>query len=339
MTKYSKLLILNLILILFFWACSKSPQKNTLDGMVQGSYYHIIYYATPTQNQSVSQDLQNLFNQIDQSVSLWNKESLINQVNQNKDVELDSIFIDCFVKSQEISELTEGYLDCTIGALVEKYGFAAKEREEITQEQIDSLLQYVGYNNIKIENSRIKKKFAQTKIDFNAIAQGYTSDKIAQYFFQKGITNFIIDIAGEVRANGTKDNGKLWTCAIEQPSDSSNQERSYNTYLELKDQSIVTSGNYRKYYIDEKGNKKSHTIDPFTGRSVTHNLLSVSVVDKSATLCDGLATAFMVMGLEKSKTFLQHHPHIQAHFIYWDKNQYQTYTTPNLKHRINYIRE
>lgn len=335
MNLYLKPLIVSLLIIPFIISCQKEkPSEYTLDGMVQGSYYHIVYYATQTQNQTIKQDITNIFSQIDKSVSLWHKESIINQVNDNKNPTLDTIFIECFNKSQEISALTLGNLDCTIGALVEKYGFAAKNREQITQTQIDSLLKYVGYKNLRIENQKLIKKYSQTKIDFNAIAQGYTTDKISEYLLSQNIESFIVDVGGEVRANGKKENGKLWRCAIEQPSDSIDSERKYNTYLELKNNSIVTSGNYRKYYIDESGTRKSHTISPFNGKSVDHSLLSASVVAQDATLADGLATAFMVMGLEKTKEFLIKHPHLKAHLIYWENNQFQTYTTENLKPEI-----
>ena len=326
-----KHLILSLLIIPLFFSCqSNKIEKHSLDGIIQGSYYHIVYYATPKQHSEAKKDILQLFKQIDKSVSLWEKGSIINQMNQNLDPVLDTIFIECFTKSQEISALSSGSLDCTIGALVEKHGFAAKKREKLSQKEIDSLLQYVGYQTVSIENKRLKKKYPQTKIDLNAIAQGYTTDKISELLLSKDIKNFIVDITGEVRANGKKENNKSWLCAIEQPSDSSNQERQYNTYVELNNTSIVTSGSYRKYYIDENGEKKSHTIDPKTGKSVEHTLLSVSVISPSAILADGLATSFMVMGLEKAKEFLKHHPELKAHFIYWENNQYKTYTTPNL---------
>lgn len=301
--------------------------------MTQGSYYHIVYLATDKQNETVKEDINRLFSQIDNSLSLWNEKSLINKINNNQNPNLDSLFIDCFNWSQKISQFSGGYLDCTVGLLVEKYGFAKKEKQNISQETIDSLLQFVGYKNVRIENNKILKTYPQTKIDLNAIAQGYTTDKISWLLKSKGINNFIVDVGGEVRASGKKEKGENWLCGIEQPAKDSDSERSYKTYLELQDQSIVTSGSYRKYYTDSLGNRRSHAIDPFTGKSVEHNLLSVSVVDSSATFCDGLATAFLVMGLDKSKEFLSKHPNLKAHFIYFEDNQYKTYTTPNLKLR------
>jgi len=337
--KYSKLLKTNSLFpallalcTLFFLSCNKEKTtKYTLDGIAQGSYYHIVYLANEGQNRGVKEEITTLLTQIDNSLSLWKEGSLINKINQNQDPILDSLFIDCLNWSQKISHLTGGYLDCTIGLLVEKHGFAAKKQEPLNQEIIDSLLQYVGYKTISIEDGKLRKTYPQTKIDLNAIAQGYTTDKVSWLLKSKGITNFIVDIGGEVRASGTKEKGESWLCGIEQPAQNSLSERSYKTFLKLKDEAIVTSGSYRKYYQDSLGNRYSHAIDPFTGKSVRHNLLSVSVVDSSATLCDGLATALLVMGLDSSKTFLSAHPNLKAHFIYFEDNQYKTFTTPNLK--------
>lgn len=334
MNSYLKKLILSLLtvfIISVFSSCqSNKVEKYSLDGMVQGSYYHIVYYATYSQHQDAKKSIDKLFKDIDKSVSLWEESSIINKVNLNLDPLLDTIFIDCLTKSQEISALSSGSLDCTIGGLVEMHGFAVRERQNLSQEIIDSLLQYVGYKNISIENNRLKKKYPQTKIDLNAIAQGYTTDKISELLLSKDIKSFIVDITGEVRASGKKKDDKSWLCAIEQPADSANQERQFDTYVELNNTSIVTSGTYRKYYIDKDGKRKSHTIDPKTGKSVEHTLLSVSVISPSAILADGLATAFMVMGLEEAKEFLKDYPELKVHFIYWEDNDYQTYTTPNL---------
>lgn len=332
MDSFLKNLTISLCIIPFLFSCQKEkPNQFILDGMVQGSYYHIVYYATQAQNERVKKDIDSIFSKVDNSISLWVEGSLINKINNNIDVEVDSIFIDCYNHSHEVSELTSGAFDCTVGGLVEVYGFAAKNRQKVTDKQVDSLLKYVGYKNIRLENKRLIKKYKQTKLDFNAIAQGYTTDLITNYFLKKGIKNFIVDVGGEVRANGKKENGKLWRCAIEQPSDSLDAERKFNSYIELDNNSVVTSGSYRKYYIDEQGEKKSHTIDPKTGKSVTHSLLSVSVIASNATIADGLATSFMVMGLEKSKEFLRLHTNLKAYFIYSDsKTKYKTYATSNL---------
>jgi len=334
MNKYLKSVIVSLAIASILVSCTQQnkTEEYALDGLVQGSYYHIVFYSTQEQRDIAKGGIDSIFKAIDASISLWQPSSIINKVNGNKNVELDSIFIDCFTASQKISELTDGSLDCTVGGLVDAYGFAAKKKMTINQKQIDSLLQYVGYKNVRLKGKKLIKKYPQTQLDFNAIAQGYTSDKVGQYLSSKGINNFIVDVGGEVIAKGKKKNGALWRCAIEKPAKTADSDQEYSSYLELDNCAVVTSGSYRKYYTDDKGIRHSHTIDPKTGSSVTHSLLSVSVVTKTSIEADGLATAFMVMGLENSRKWLSTHKNIGAYFICASKdNSFDTYCTPNLK--------
>lgn len=331
------------------FSCSNTEKRMQIDGLVQGTYYHIIFYATDTTN--ISRDLKQIFADIDKTLSLWEDSSIVNKVNRNEDVELNKIFTDNFIFSQKFSEITNGAFDITVGDLVRKQGFANKNREPLSEEQIDSLLQYVGYKNVAIKNNKLIKKYPQTQIDFNAIAQGYTSDYIANYFKKRGINSFIVDVGGEVICGEAKPNGKKWTVAIEKPENdnppldsmsntpandqikSVKQRQAIDTVY-LKNAAIVTSGNYRKFYI-ENGVKYSHTIDPSTGRPVTHTLLSASVIAPDATAADALATACMVMGLEKTQEFLRTHDEYAAYLIYsdaqgnlktWQSNNFNKYT-------------
>lgn len=297
-------------------SCSSGEKRYEFDGMVQGTYYHIVVYGSDSTGMSKGFD--SIFNIIDQSVSLWEKNSTVCKVNRNEDVELDQAFIDNFLAAKDLNILSEGALDITVGALVREYGFTTKARSTISQQQIDSMLQYTGMENLKIEGKKIVKKYPETQIDFNAIAQGYTTDLITKYLDKRGCSAFLIDVGGEVFARGIKPDKKKWNVAIEKPAKSKEEERTYNTIVLLENESIVTSGSYRKYY-EEGGVKYSHTIDPKTGKPVRHSLLSASVIAKDATTADGLATAFMVMGLEKAKEFLEKHKEYNAYFIYSDE--------------------
>ncbi len=330
-------------------SCSKTEKRVQMDGFAQGTYYHIIFYSKDTVG--IKKDLEQIFNDIDRSLSLWVDSSIVNKVNRNENVELNKIFTDNFIFSQKFSEITNGAFDITVGDLVRKQGFANKNREPLSEEQIDSLLQYVGYKNVAIKNNKLIKKYPQTQIDFNAIAQGYTSDYIANYFKKRGINSFIVDVGGEVICGEAKPNGKKWTVAIEKPENdnppldsisntpandqikSVKQRQAIDTVY-LKNAAIVTSGNYRKFYI-ENGVKYSHTIDPSTGRPVTHTLLSASVIAPDATTADALATACMVMGLEKTQEFLRTHGEYAVYLIYsdaqgnlktWKSNNFNKYT-------------
>lgn len=318
------------LLVVVFTAC-KEEKRYTYDGMVQGTYYHIVFYAK--NDKGVKQAIDSIYQAIDASVSLWHKNSTINKVNNNENPILDDIFIDNFNAAQKFSSLTQGAFDVTVGALVKAHGFTTSKRKELSEQQIDSLLNYVGYQKVHLQDKHLIKEYPQTQLDFNAIAQGYTSDCIANYFRKHNINSFIIDVGGEVAVGNNKPNNKKWKVGIETPPQqqdaSNNQDRTTSAIVLLENQAIVTSGNYRKFYVED-GKKYSHTIDPTTGKSVNHTLLSASVIAPCALEADALATAFMVMGVKKVQTFLQSHPQYPTYLIYSDSNgNMQTWYSKN----------
>ena len=330
-------------------SCSKPEaklQKFTLDGRVQGTYYHIVYYhfddKAATQKNLLTQagiqhGIDSIFKAIDETLSLWNPNSILSKVNENKETLLNQIFIDNFNSAMAFSELTDGDFDITVAPLIKAYGFANEKGSKPTDRQADSLLQYIGYKKVQIKNRRLEKQYPQTQLDFNAIAQGYTTDCISKYLSAHNITSHIVDVGGEVYASGKKPDGQQWRVAIEQPSDSIDAPRRYNTLVRLENQSIVTSGNYRKYTI-ENGIKYTHTINPHTGKPAKHSLLSVSVTAPTSTEADALATAFMVMGMEKAEQFMVKHPEYQAVFIYCDKDgKTKTKISETLKSKIETV--
>ncbi|MDR1725632.1 MAG: FAD:protein FMN transferase [Bacteroidales bacterium] len=311
-------------------------QRITIDGLTQGTYFHIVYYGNSDNSDKIKKGIDSIFSAIDNSLSLWNENSVITRLNNGEDVKLDKIFIDNFYYSREISDLTDGAFDITVGGLVEAYGFANKERRRLSQTEINDLLRCVGYKKISLseDSTHLVKEISQTKLDFNAIAQGYTSDLISDYLLSQQITSFIVDVGGEVFAKGLKPDKETWKVGLEEPAEDSLSEVKYDYLVELSDESIVTSGSYRKYYV-ENGMKYSHTIDTKTGKPVTHNLLSASVIAKKSYIADGLATAFMVMGVEKAKIFLETHKEFDAYFIFTNiKGEYETYATSGFKQKM-----
>lgn len=341
---FKALTYLSFILVLiFFSACKdeKTPElkKYTLNGRTQGTYYHIVYFAPSDKwciknNQKTSSQIKkgidSILTMIDNSISLWNPNSLLNKINSNQTNQMNKILIENFIESEKISKLTEGNFDISLGAVIEAHGFAAKERKKLSKQELDSMMLYVGYEKLRLEGNKLIKQYPQTRIDFNAIAQGYTTDVISKYLTNNKISQHIVDVGGEVYASEKKPDGQQWRVAIEKPSKDMYAEREYNSFVKLENKSIVTSGNYRKY-VEEDGIRLSHTIDPKTGYSVSHNLLSVSVIAENATLADGLATAFMVMGKEKAEEFLKAHPEYDAIFIYsTPEGEIETSHTKNL---------
>ncbi len=332
--------VLFLALITLFISCNQKKNLNLVkfNGEAQGTYYAITYYDENSTNYQVQID--SILDAFDMCVSLWEPNSLICNINRNDStIALDSIFTDIFNKSMKISEETEGAFDVTVGQLVNAWGFGYESRTKLNQTKIDSLLKFIGYKTVKIIDGKISKENSNTKIDFNAIAQGYSSDVIAKFLESKGINNYLIDIGGEVIGKGNKQDNSSWIVGIEKPSKESNDERVLEAKVKLNNKALATSGSYRKYY-EENGIRYSHTIDPKTGYPVKHTLLSASVLADKCWEADAYATAFMVMGLEKSKEFLLKNKNIEAYFIYSDENgNLKTFTSNGLKELLEEIKD
>lgn len=335
-----KYLIVVALSLLAAVACQRTEKPIQLQGEAQGTYYNIAYFDSHHRN--LQPQIDSLLRQFDLSASLWVDNSVIRRVNANQDSIVDSVFYDLLVKSLHIGQYTQGAFNCKIGALVNLYGFGFKNRADVTNEEIQQQLTIIRQDSSVIlpgpdVHHFILRKHPQVEYDLNAIAQGYSVDLVAQFFDSLGIHNYLVDIGGEVIARGAKPDGKSWTVGIERPSETKYSEQEIETAIELHDQSVVTSGNYRKYY-EQDGVRYSHTIDPGNGRPVSHSLLSVSVVSQQAWYADAMATAFMVMGLDKSLQFINSHPDnpdIQAvFFIYDDHGEYRTHATPQFQELI-----
>ena len=263
-----------------------------------------------------------------------NHDSKISKINSgDSTVVIDDFFIETFQLSNQIYKETNGLFDPTIGVLVNAYGFGPnKKQENLSQKQIDSLLQFVGFDKIVLNaNKTISKKYSQTFIDFNAIAQGYSVDVVVNYLKSKGIENAIVEIGGELFALGKNTiENKNWVVGIDDPLQKP-EERTLITKVNLENLGMATSGNYRKVMIDEKTGKKFvHIINPKTGLAQKNNVLSATVLSKSSAISDGYATAFMLMSLEESKLFLQNHKDLYVMLLYVDAtNKMQQFASDN----------
>ena len=308
-------------------SCVKQPQKTVLQGLAQGSYYAITYY--DEQGRNFQQGIDSIFHAVDLSVNLWVDSSVICKVNRNEEVELDQIFIDNFNIAQQAAELSGGYFDPTISPLVAAWGFGVGNGERITEngKLIDSLLQLVDYRKIRIEDGKVIKDNPAMQLDFNAVAQGYTSDLIAAFLDGKGIKHYLVDTGGEIMAKGGKPDGKPWVVGIEKPAENMDDERVVQTRVPLRDKGLVTSGSTRKY-VERDGKRYSHCIDPTTGWPVDHQVLSVTVLAENATWADALASICMVMGMEKSLELIKTMDGVEAYYIFVnDKGELETFAT------------
>lgn len=313
-------------------SCVRQPQKMVLQGLAQGSYYAITYF--DEQHRDFQQEIDSIFHAVDVSVNLWVDSSIICRVNRNEDITLDPIFIDNFNIAQEAAKLSDGYFDPTISPIVAAWGFSSKTGDSITPQLIDSLKRLVNYQNIRIENRKVIKADPNMKLDFNAIAQGYTSDMIAAFLESKGIKNYLVDTGGEIMARGSKPNDQPWIVGIEKPAANWDSERSVQTCIALRDKGLVTSGSSRKY-VERDGKRYSHCINPKTGYPVEHNVLSATVLAENSVWADALASICMVMGLEQSLPIIESLDGVEAYYIFVnDSNELETYATAGFKQLI-----
>lgn len=317
-----KILLFLCSMVCFGW--DTMPYK-TLQGQAQGSTYRIIY--EDKLGADLSKSMDSLFRIMDASMSLWDSNSLISRINDNTySGVVDQHFEKVFLSSQHISKKTNGYFDVTVGPLVKAWGFSkAKGLSSPTDLQIDSLRKLVNYKNVSLKSAAITKKYPNIQLDFNAIAQGYTVDLIAEFLSKKGILDFLVEIGGEVRASGRNQDDEVWKVGVENPSD----ENKLQAIVALNNKSLATSGSYRKFFLKD-GKKFSHAIDPHLGRPVSHNLLSVTVLANDCATADAYATAFLVMGLGKAKTAAKKQK-IDFLAIYEENGKIQTFSSTGFK--------
>ena len=301
------------------------------EGSVFGTFYHITYQSGQNLQTGVEATLQ----EVDKSLSPFNKESVITAINNNTSMDTNTMFTDVFQLAQEVSVATDGAFDITVAPLVNLWGFGFKNMDNVSEEKVDSLLQYVGYEKVKLVEGKIVKECPETMLDCSAIAKGYGVDAVGLYLESQGVKNYMVEIGGEVRVRGTNPKGELWHVGINKPNDDpTNMNNEIEQVLQLTQMAMATSGNYRNFY-EKDGKKYAHTIDPRTGYPVQHSILSSTVLTTDCATADAYATAFMVLGLDSAKQVLTKHPELMAFFIYADKDgNTQEWYTESLKNLI-----
>ncbi len=300
-------------------------------GSVFGTEYHITYQ----NGGDIHNELKEVMADVDNSLSPFNKESVITAINNGNNVEADSMFTEVFDMAKNVAEETQGAFDITVAPLVNAWGFGFKNKIDVSKEKIDSIRKYVGFEKVRMENGKVIKEDKNIMLDCSAIAKGYGVDAVGRYLEKKKIRNYMVEIGGEIRVKGCNPEGRLWKVGISKPIDDSlNVNGEIQEVLMVSDIAIATSGNYRNFYI--KDNKKyAHTIDPRTGYPVQHSILSSTVVAPTCALADAYATSFMVVGLDEAKKILTRHKELQAYFIYTDsKGKMATWCTKDLEDNL-----
>ena len=317
------LLIVGTVVIL-----KKQPPFRTNEGLVFGTVYKITYQHAD----DLHIDIKKALAEVDNALSPYNPNSIITRINQNRDTTLNAHFTHVFTLAQRVSEETDGAFDITVAPMVNAWGFGFKHSIEISPEAIDSLKEVVGYQKIAIEGDKVKKTDERVMLDCSSIAKGYGVDIVARALDKKGVQHYMVDIGGEVVVKGKNPRMKTWRIGINKPvEDSLSINQELQTILEVSGIGMATSGNYRKFYYKD-GKRYAHTIDPRLGQPVQHNILSATVVAADCTTADAYATAFMVMGLEKSMEFCNNHPELNAYFICdGEGDTYEIHYTPGME--------
>lgn len=297
-------------------------------GLVFGTSYNITYQS----NDNLKPEIEKALAEVDASLSPFNEKSVITHVNKNEAVTLDDHFITVFRLSSEIYKDTEGAFDITVAPFVNAWGFGFKNGITPDCHAIDSLMQFVGFDKVKLQDGKIIKTDDRLMLDCSVIAKGYGVDAVARLLKSKGIDNYMVEIGGEIVASGENPKGAPWRIGVSKPDDDSvNVSNEIQGIINISNRAMATSGNYRNFYY--KGGKKyAHTIDPKTGCPVQHSILSATVVSDECAKADAYATAFMVMGLDKAKAVLARHKDMMAYFIYSDdKGNNKVWYSPSLK--------
>lgn len=294
-----RIFLLGIVLSTLF-SCKSEDNYQKMTGTAQGTTYAVTFRGSSDDFTKTQAD--SLFNVIDKSMSLWDSTSLLSRFNNSpKTQAIDEHFYNVLQKSFEIYDLSEGAFDPTVGPLIKAYGFIRKQNlAELSQASIDSILPLIHLSKVSFNEQQVEKDNPKVQLDFNAIAQGYTVDIIASFLENKGIEHYLVEVGGEVRARGVNKENIPWKVGIEQPNlNESNETNPLQLVVGLENVSLATSGNYRNF-IEVNGKRISHIIDPTTGKPVTHNVISVSVIAPTCTEADAWATAFTVLGKEKS---------------------------------------
>ena len=315
---------------LCFAAC-KDTRYYRISGYAQGGTWQVKYRGARLRPEKVQAGVDSLLSEIDYTLSGYNKASLLSRLNAGDSVVLSRRFFELYEHSYRMWEASQGAFDVASGPLFDIWGFGFTSEQLPSEELVARTLSSCGTGRL-ISPSELESKVGSRicsrdllkdreaevlpRLNFNAIAQGYSCDVVAQYLRSLGVSDMLVDI-GEIYCCGLNPSGKGWSIGIDNPVDGNNTPGADIKDIWVSDggsYGVVTSGNYRKFYVRD-GKKYSHTIDPRSGYPVTHNLLSATVIAPSAWEADALATWFMVIGYDEARRYLASHPELHACLI------------------------
>lgn len=284
-------------------------EQYQLNGNTMGTYYVVKFYtATATDTVTLQQQIDTELELVNDLMSTYRPDSELMRFNRHADgsvFPLSEQTRTVVAEALRIAEQTDGVLDVTVGPLVELWGFGARGRIEHAPDAsvIEQTRAVVGYNKLQLTADGLRKTEAALAVDLSPIAKGFGVDQVALLLEQQGITNYLVEIGGEMRLKGAKPDGNPWKIAIEKPV---NTERAVQRILVPGDMGVATSGDYRNYF-EEDGVRYSHLLDPRTGKPINNRTVSVTVLHPSCMTADGYATALNVMASDEALAFAEQH--------------------------------
>lgn len=322
-------------------SCSQRSSYITITGFAQGGTYAVKFNTEGLRcsPEHVKDSIDSILHNIDNSLSGYNKKSLLSRFNAGETIAPDPMFVEIYSEAYDIFCQTAGAVDVASAPLFDIWGFGFANDSLPSSEQVAKVMQSCGMNRLKREmpvsdqgtlnpSDLLMEPGVLPKLNYNAIAQGYSCDVVARYLYSLGVKDMLVDI-GEIFCDGVNPSGQPWTLGIDRPADGNNQPGAQIQGIFRAPEGphgIVTSGNYRKFYIRD-GKKYAHTVDPRTGYPVEHTLLSATIVAPDATLADAYATYCMVIGLDASREFLEFRPDLEGCLIYDDNGVFRTWTS------------
>ena len=320
------LCILSTLLILLSACHYKTPVRKHIEGQAFGTTYSITCVTEPDDKRPLPHaQIDSLLADLSHTFSIFDTSSIIYRWNAGEDVELNDDFLAVLELSEGISLITDGAFDCTVQPLVQLWGFGKDGvRHTVDEDTLAAVREFVGFQLVDLQGDSIIRKDPRVQLNFNAVAKGYAVDKVADWLVEQGYTNCLVEIGGEVAARGdrngkngtdSENGGEAWKVGIQRPTETADGNKESFESMELQDhRAVATSGNYRNYF-EEDGVRYTHILDPRTGKPERTNLLSVTVIAPDCAQADAYATAFMVLGYEKSAEIVKQRPELEAWFI------------------------
>lgn len=326
--RYLSLFLTALVLSLAL-SCNSGDKYVKISGFTQGVDFNVKFNtkALKITPEKAVQCVDSILKCIDSTLSGYNPGSLISRYNRGEKIEPNWLLKDIYSRAKEMYAYTDHTVDVASAPLFDLwgFGFTGENANLPSDEEVKATMAVCGMNNF---SGNLSQAAPGQKLNFNAIAQGYSCDLIAGFLYSIGATDMLVDI-GEIYVDGVNPSGKNWKIAIDSPeegNDAPGEKVQGYWNSNGKAHGIVTSGNYRRFFIRD-GKKYSHTVDPRTGYPVQHNLLSATVLADDSCTADAISTACMVLGLEAAKKFLEEKG-LEGFLIYDEDGEFRTWHTP-----------